>query len=203
MSAALSASDALRFLAAFLFGAIPFAAVAMLGTGVDIRKVGSGNPGFNNVLRVSTKPRAFFTLFGDISKGYVALWLLTRPTDPPALVWALGLMPVIGHCWTPFLKFHGGKGVATTVGVLLFLEPKLTLLCLPLFLIVRLVSSKMGWAQKGAIASLALILAIAVTVAIVDGAPAGVFGVVFLLLIVVRHQSNIREMLKPSTTSAS
>lgn len=198
MPAAASASDVLRFALAYLVGAIPFAYIAMLGTGVDIRKVGSRNPGFNNVLRVSTKPRAFFTLFGDLFKGFGSLWLLGRGY-PPATLWAMALMPVLGHCWTPFLGFKGGKGVATTVGIFLFLEPKLTLICLPLFLIVRIFSSRMGWSQKGAIASLVLILTISVTVLVVKGSPAGLFSVLLSVLIVARHHANIREMLKPST----
>ena len=60
---------ALRVLAAFLIGSIPFAKIAMLGTGIDITKVGSNNPGFNNVLRVSSKWRAAIALIGDIAKG--------------------------------------------------------------------------------------------------------------------------------------
>src|SRR5438552_6277595 len=115
---------ALRFLAGFLIGSIAFAKVAMLGTGIDITKVGSRNPGFNNVLRVSSKWRAAIALIGDISKGYVALWLFGG-------AWPTGIASVMGHCWSPFLGFNGGKGVATTVGVLLFLEPKITVVCLP------------------------------------------------------------------------
>src|ERR1700745_2227260 len=103
-----------KFLASFIIGAIPFAKIAMLGTGIDITKVGSGNPGFNNVLRARVpKWRAVFTLLGDISKGCVALALFGGS-------WIIGIASVVGHCWSPFLGFNGGKGVATTVGVLLF-----------------------------------------------------------------------------------
>ena len=72
----------LKILACFGLGAIPFAKVAMWGTGIDITKVGSRNPGFNNVLRVSTKPRAAIALAGDISKGYIALLLLGAGVMP-------------------------------------------------------------------------------------------------------------------------
>src|SRR5215475_10939459 len=104
---------ALKVLAAFLIGSIPFAKVAMLGTGIDITKVGSKNPGFNNVLRVSSKWRAAIALVGDISKGYIALSLLARGDTPGAAVWLIGIASVMGHCWSPFLGFNGGKGVAT------------------------------------------------------------------------------------------
>ncbi|PYR84915.1 MAG: hypothetical protein DMG19_15870 [Acidobacteria bacterium] len=126
---------ALKILAGFLMGAIPFAKLAMLGTGIDITKTGSKNPGFNNVLRVTKNWwRAGVALIGDISKGYVALLLLGPGEISASALWFIAIAAVVGHCWSPFLKFNGGKGVATTVGVLLFLEPRITLVCLPLYL---------------------------------------------------------------------
>src|SRR5579883_1212555 len=131
-----------KSIVSFLMGAIPFAKLAMLGTGVDITKVGSRNPGFNNVRRVGYPGRAAFTLIGDILKGSVALLLLGRS-------WLFGVAAVAGHCWSPFLAFNGGKGVATTVGVLLVLEPKITIACLPLYPLLRFFGRKMGWNQEG------------------------------------------------------
>src|SRR6187399_1717607 len=113
----------LRILACFVIGAIPFAKVAMWGTGIDITRVGSRNPGFNNVLRVSTKPRAAIALIGDITKGLIAV-LLLRGDAPPQVAWMMGIAAVAGHCWSPFCGWNGGKGVATTVGVLLALAWK-------------------------------------------------------------------------------
>ena len=75
-----------KSLLSFLIGSIPFAKVAMLGTGIDITKVGSKNPGFNNVLRVSSKWRAAIALAGDISKGFLALLFLTSLTGLALLV---------------------------------------------------------------------------------------------------------------------
>src|SRR4029078_9074480 len=115
----MSALQRLELLACFFVGAIPFAQVAMWGTGVDITKVGSKNPGFNNVLRVSTKPRALFALLGDISKGYIAL-LIFSSGPPESLQCMMGIAAVMGHCWNPFLRWNGGKGAATTAGVMLF-----------------------------------------------------------------------------------
>src|SRR4029453_7097679 len=124
----------LRILACFAIGAIPFAKVAMWGTGIDITRVGSRNPGFNNVLRVSTRQRAAVALVGDIAKGFVAFMLLGA-AEPVNVQWLMGIAAVAGHCWSPFLGWNGGKGVATTVGVLLVLAPKITLICLPLYVI--------------------------------------------------------------------
>src|SRR6266571_1142893 len=125
---------ALKLFAGFLIGSIPFAKLAMLGTGIDITKVGSKNPGFNNVLRVATKWRAAIALIGDISKGYIALWILGGVSFTG---WLIGIASVMGHCWSPFLGFNGGKGVATTFGVLLYLEPYITVPCLPIYLVLR------------------------------------------------------------------
>src|SRR5689334_5328815 len=121
----------IRILACFAIGAIPFAKVAMVGTGIDITKVGSKNPGFNNVLRVSTKPRAAIALNGDLGKSAFTL-LLLHSSMPDWVCWALRIDAVMRPCWSPCLKLSGGKGVATTVGVLLVLSWKVTLVCLPL-----------------------------------------------------------------------
>ena len=190
-----------KFLASFLIGSIPFAKVAMLGTGIDITKVGSKNPGFNNVLRVSAKWRAAIALIGDISKGYVALWLLGRGETSAMALWIIGIAPVVGHCWSPFLAFNGGKGVATTVGVLLFLEPRIALPCLPLYVLLRLAGRKMGWSQEGAIASLSTMFVIATIVAGLRGVEPGVYAYIMLAIILIRHTSNLREIVTPQPKS--
>ena len=110
-----------KLLASFLIGSVPFAVVSLWGTGIDITQVGSRNPGFNNVLRVSSRSRASIALIGDLCKGALAVALLSTGTDPAWFRWSLGLAAVAGHCWTPFLGFKGGKGVATMAGALLFL----------------------------------------------------------------------------------
>src|SRR3954464_4190310 len=118
---------ALKIVFSFLIGAIPFAKVAMLGTGIDITKTGSKNPGFNNVLRVcreygirSKNARAALALVGDIAKAYLALAIFA-PEQPSSVQWMMGIAAVAGHCWSPFLGWNGGKGVATTSGMLFYL----------------------------------------------------------------------------------
>ena len=185
----------LKILGAFLIGAIPFAKVAMLGTGIDITKAGSGNPGFNNVLRVTkNRVRAGIALIGDISKGYVALLLLS-PGEASAIWWLIGIAAVVGHCWSPFLKFSGGKGVATTVGVLLFLEWRITLVCLPLYLILRFLGRKVHWRQEGAIASLSTMFVIAAVVLGLIGTQAGIFAYLMFAIVLLRHTPNLREIM--------
>src|SRR5215831_10758304 len=168
---------ALKVLAGFLIGAIPFAKVAMLGTGIDITKAGSKNPGFNNVLRVTKNwRRAGIALIGDIAKGYIALQLLGRGDVSTVTLWLIGIAAVVGHCWSPFLKLNGGKGVATTVGVLLFLEPKIALACLPLYPLLRFIGRKIGWKQEGAIASLTTMLVVSTLVLALRGPEPGAFA---------------------------
>src|SRR5215471_2272905 len=176
-------TDVWKLIASFLIGAIPFAKLAMIGTGIDITKVGSRNPGFNNVLRVSSKWRAAIALIGDISKGSISLLALGAS-------WPIGIASVMGHCWSPFLGFNGGKGVATTVGVLLFLEPKIAVACLPLYPLLRMFGRKMGWKQEGAIASLTTMLVVSTAVLALRGAESGLFAFILFVIVLVRHAPN-------------
>jgi glycerol-3-phosphate acyltransferase PlsY len=189
---------ALKVLAGFLIGAIPFAKVAMLGTGIDITKAGSKNPGFNNVLRVTKNwRRAGIALIGDIAKGYIALQLLGRGDVSTVTLWLIGIAAVVGHCWSPFLKLNGGKGVATTVGALLFLEPWITLVCLPLYPILRFFGRKVHWRQEGAIASLSTMFVIAAVVMTLHGTQPGSFAYLMFGIVLVRHTPNLREIMSP------
>src|SRR5215813_6203357 len=184
----------LKFFAAFFIGAIPFAKVAMLGTGIDITKVGSKNPGFRNVSRVASWWRAAICLIGDLGKGTVALLLLGRGEDSLVALWGIGIAAVIGHCWSPFLGFNGGKGVATTFGVLLFLQPLITLPCLLLYPILRFVGSKLKLKQEGAIASLSTATAISALVLALRGLEPGILAAIMLLIVLIRHTPNLREL---------
>jgi len=185
----------LKFFAAFWIGAIPFAKVAMLGTGIDITKVGSKNPGFRNVSRVASWWRAAICLIGDLGKGYFALLLLARGDTSAIVLWGIGIAAVMGHCWSPFLGFNGGKGVATTFGVLLFLQPYITLLCLPLYPMLRFIGGKLKLRQEGAIASLSTAAAISVLVMLFRGLEPGVLACVMLIIVVIRHTPNLRAIM--------
>lgn len=185
-----------KFAVSFLIGSIPFAKVAMIGTGIDITKVGSKNPGFNNVLRVSSKWRAAITLIGDISKGSIALFLLSRGEPSIMVPWIIGIAAVMGHCWSPFVGFNGGKGVATTVGVLLFLEPKITIVCLPLYYpVLRPFGRRMHWRQEGAMASLITMFVISTLVFWLRGVESGILAYIMLAIVTWRHTPNLREIM--------
>ena len=184
----------LKFLAAFLIGAIPFAKIAMLGSGIDITRVGSKNPGFRNVSRVASRWRAAICLIGDVGKGLFAVWLLGHGETSALTLWGIGIIAVMGHCWSPFLGFNGGKGVATTFGVLLFLQPLITLICLPLYPILRIVGGKLKLKQEGAIASLSTATAISALVLALRGLEPGILAAIMLLIVLIRHTPNLREL---------
>jgi acyl phosphate:glycerol-3-phosphate acyltransferase len=184
----------LKFLAAFLIGAIPFAKIAMLGSGIDITKVGSKNPGFRNVSRVASRWRAAICLIGDVGKGLFAVWLVGHGETSALTLWGIGIIAVMGHCWSPFLGFNGGKGVATTFGVLLFLQPLITLICLPLYPILRIIGGKLKLKQEGAIASLSTATVISALVLALRGLEPGILAAIMLLIVLIRHTPNLREL---------
>lgn len=99
----------------YLLGAVPFSYLAGRLKGLDVRQLGSGNVGATNVARVVGIGYGLLALLGDVSKGAVAAWLTGLLQVP---LWVAGFS-VIGHNWSLFLKFTGGKGVATTVGLML------------------------------------------------------------------------------------
>ena len=185
---------ALEAFVCFLAGAIPFAVIAMWGSGVDIRKVGSGNPGFNNVLRVN-KPRAVLTLIGDMLKGFVPLYVFWDPaTEPQWQGWLYAFAVVFGHCYTPFLKFNGGKGIAASAGVMLRLFPKWAVAGLAFFLLLRLTGSRRKWPEAGAVASVSTWLFFTAVMWLYEGELAARYAFLMTVFLAWRHRSNIRRL---------
>lgn len=122
----------MSLLIAFLIGSLPFAFWMGKLHGLDIRQHGSGNPGATNVFRVLGKGWGIFCLLLDALKGAAPVWLFA-PAHSRAgegWMWAIGLAAIMGHIFSPFLRFKGGKGVATSLGVLLAIEPVAMLVAL-------------------------------------------------------------------------
>ncbi|HWC97195.1 MAG TPA: glycerol-3-phosphate 1-O-acyltransferase PlsY [Candidatus Sulfopaludibacter sp.] len=115
----------LALLAAYLLGAIPFGYLLVKWkTGADVRSSGSGNIGATNVLRTTGRAAGVLTLLLDIGKGYLAVWLAGRLTGQnPDWMSAAALTVMAGHAYPVFLKFKGGKAVASFVGAFLCLTP--------------------------------------------------------------------------------
>ena len=124
---------------AFLLGSIPFGYLIAKYKGVKITSVGSMNIGATNVLRTTGRTAGLVTLIADIVKGILAISLVNFiPTNIEALsaesyAASLGLLAMLGHCYSPFMKFKGGKGVATGFGMFLVLMPKIALTALAIF----------------------------------------------------------------------
>ena len=120
----------------YLLGSIPFGIVAArwLGT-VDPRTAGSYNIGFTNVLRVSGKKAGFLTLAGDVGKGWIVAWTALQNVDNE--VWRLTIAgsPIVGHLYSGFLSFRGGKGVATALGAVAGIAPSIALWMLLVWLL--------------------------------------------------------------------
>ena len=177
----------------FVLGSVPYAVISMWGTGIDIRKVGSGNPGFNNVLRVN-KRRAVIALIGDLGKGFLAVWLFHKTGDPVVLGWLYGYAAVLGHCYSPFLKFNGGKGIATSVGVMLVLYPFWAALSFPIYVVGRVVGRKLKWREEGALSSMCTSLIFAILITVFVGTWDGIYAGILTLLLMWRHKQNIQKI---------
>lgn len=119
----------------YVLGGIPFGIVVSKALGLpDPRMVGSKNIGFTNVLRVSGKKAGILTLLGDFGKGWVCAWVAMHWLTVESYIMVVAVAPILGHMFSPFLGFKGGKGVATAVGVVLGLSPSIGLLLLLIWL---------------------------------------------------------------------
>ncbi len=140
----LSNPNVIFYIVAYLIGGIPFGYIlAKIFAKVDIKQSGSKSIGATNVLRVVkqkdpalAKKLAIATVLFDALKGALLVLLAKLLGFPPAVWWMVGIMTVLGHCYSPFLKFEGGKGVATGMGVLLVLLPIETLIGIAVWAIV-------------------------------------------------------------------
>ena len=173
----------------YLLGSIPFGLVlARLGGYGDIRKIGSGNIGATNVLRTGNKPLALLTLLLDSGKGAAAVLIAYR-FGPEAAV-AAGAGAMLGHTFPVWLRFKGGKGVATALGTYLALSWPLGLAACATWLVVAIV---------GRISSLSALTALALAPLaawFVQKSPLlTLFGVFVAVLVYIRHWQNIRRLM--------
>lgn len=125
----------LMVMVGYLLGAIPFGVVVSKAMGLpDPRTVGSKNVGFTNVLRVSGKQAGILTLIGDMGKGWVMGWAAMHWLTDERFIMLVAFSTILGHLFSPFLNFKGGKGVATALGAVLGLSPSIGLLLLLIWL---------------------------------------------------------------------
>jgi len=128
---------ALGLVVVYLIGSIPVGfLVARAAGGFDIRGKGSGNIGATNVLRTLGPVPAVLTLLGDVAKGFVAVRAAEVIGPEPMWGAAGAVLAVVGNCWPVFLRFKGGKGVATAVGAFLSLTPRAVLLAMVVWIVL-------------------------------------------------------------------
>jgi len=177
---------------AFLIGSIPFAyIITKIVTGEDIRDVGSGNPGATNVVRALNLKYGSIVLLLDMAKGFLPVLLATKSPYPymvPLIAFAL----VIGHDYTPFLGFQGGKGVATSLGIFLVLNPVVTFIVVLIFVVITSVFKFVSFGSLlGAVSYpvIAYIMGRTEYIWVAAGLAA---------LIVYKHKSNIKRLWQGS-----
>jgi glycerol-3-phosphate acyltransferase PlsY len=187
-----TAGYAASIAAAYLTGAIPFS--YLLGKwlkGIDIRQHGSGNPGATNVFRVMGPGPGIAAFLLDFSKGFIPAFLAAQHAGETGVLFAVivGLAAILGHMFTVFLRFRGGKGVATGAGVFMALLPVPTLAALAVFGIVFLLTR---YVSLGSIAA-SLTLPV---ISLLLGKPRelSLFAAMIAAVIIIKHHSNIRKL---------
>ena len=183
---------------AFLIGSIPFGLIFTRSSGVDLRSTGSKNIGATNVLRSVGKVPAILTLLSDGLKGATPVIICNYLLSINNLeistgeLWlsAVGLSAVLGHMFSVFLGFKGGKGVATGIGVIAAYSPPVSLMMIGIWILIAIVSRYSSLAALTAVSSLPFIYIIkgesAVTIS---------FGIILSALIIFKHKTNISNLL--------
>lgn len=176
----------------FFLSSIPFGYVIGRLKGIDIRQHGSGNIGATNVSRVLGKKYGALVLILDALKGalpVLAVKLFGLPFEYQVLT---GLFAVLGHCFSPFLRFKGGKGVATGLGAFIVISPKITLLAFFIFLTVFLLTRYVS------LSSITAALSYPILFRFLEKPSELSFILISLtsLVIVAKHHSNIERLLK-------
>lgn len=181
----------LPLLAAYLLGSVPFAVVVSRLFGLDDpRSYGSGNPGATNVLRTGNKLAALCTLIGDAAKGAVAVLVARAVAGESSLVAWVALAVFVGHLYPVFLRFKGGKGVATAAGVLLALDVYLGLATLATWLVVAFVF------RYSSLAAIVAALLAPLYALLLGGSFAVVLVVVALsAALIAKHYPNIQRLV--------
>ncbi len=185
-------------LGAFFLGAIPFGFVAGKLRGVDLREEGSKNIGATNTLRVLGVVPGIIVLLLDMIKGLLPV-LAARHLLHLSSWWivGIGLLAVLGHIYSPFVRFRGGKGVATSLGILFGLSPLIAGATVLLFLLVVTITRYVSLGSiLGAVLQGILFWVLPPAATFAENLPYRLFSVVVALFVVVRHRENIKRLLK-------
>jgi len=188
-------------LLAYLLGSIPTAVwVGKKFYNKDIREFGSGNAGATNTFRVLGKKAGIPVLIFDVLKGWFSVYVLSHSLGLDTMTnsfmniqIALGIAAVIGHIYPIFAKFKGGKGVATTLGVVIALDPISAFSCMGVFIVVLLISRIVSVSSMVAAISFPIFVILIYKTEYIS---LQVFSIVMSLLIVITHKKNIGRLIK-------
>jgi len=181
----------LAILASYLLGATPTSYIAgRVGRGIDLREHGSKNLGATNVYRILGWKYAIPVALIDIAKGAIPV-LLAKSSSYPWLSVAVGAAAVLGHMFSPYVSFKGGKGVATAAGMFLALAPVAVLLAIPIWGICLWLTGYVS------LSSIIAVLSVPLSVALLQPNSSSVFwaSIVLVALIIFAHRRNIRRLL--------
>ncbi|HWR89300.1 MAG TPA: glycerol-3-phosphate 1-O-acyltransferase PlsY [Dissulfurispiraceae bacterium] len=183
--------SAIVFIAAYAIGSIPTGLLIARSRGVDLRSVGSGNIGATNVLRALGKEAAILTLLGDMAKGAIAVAIARAAGIGPLLEGLAGLTAILGHNFSVFLRFRGGKGVATSLGVLAVLSPPVTLFTITLWLVT------LKWSRISSLAALVSFGFLPFSFYMIDYSQEKMaIAAAITILVFLRHIPNIRRLIQ-------
>ena len=186
---------------AYAIGSVNFSVILSKKiAGFDVREKGSGNAGTTNMLRSVGKGAAALTLILDIAKGLVAILIaivvgkISNETDPAVLVQIAGFFAVLGHTFPIFFGFKGGKGVATSLGVLLLINPLIGVICLVFALVVMAITRMVS---LGSIMAAILFPVLTIFIRdnyITDGYTYVFFGIAMAVLVIFSHRANLKRI---------
>jgi len=173
---------------AYFVGSIPFGVLIARGLGVDIQAKGSGNIGATNVTRVLGPVPGVLVLVLDAAKGAAPTWFALTNVGDPWIVIACGYAAIVGHCFSPFLEFKGGKGVATALGVFLVLCPELVAISVLVFVVILVLTKVPALGSLAAVATIGGLL-----LARGEGYSA-TLAIGTLILLIYTHRTNLAKL---------
>ena len=196
---------------AYLVGSINFSIIiSKKMAGFDVREKGSGNAGATNMLRSVGKKAAVLTLLGDALKGVAAILfavivgVIAKNSDKALLVQVAGILVVVGHTFPIFFGFKGGKGVATSLGVLLMTNWKIGLICLVFALVLMALTKMVSMGSVGAAILFPILVLFNNTNFIVsEGSGYFIYSVILAVIVAFNHRSNIQRILNGTENKLS
>lgn len=198
---------------AYLLGSISFSVIiSKKMAGFDVREKGSGNAGSTNVLRTVGKKAAIITLICDILKGVVAILIallagrIIQGLDNALLVQIAGVFVILGHTFPVFFRFKGGKGIATSLGILLMINWQIGLICLVFALILMILTRRVSIGSiAAAILFPVLVLFINQNYIVAESTNWSylIFSIIVAIFVIFNHRSNIKRILNGTESKIS